>query len=280
MIPLRFYIVFTLATLFQGSNAQSYDAIFKDSLLNEIEVNKDTAFFEDLIKTIVEDGRLDKNSKLELINSATLRLKDLNYVLLKSKYDFIKSIQKTIEGDYTSAIQLLQPNLQIFEKHNSIYAAMSYNTMGNMVDRMGDKDLAIAYLTKAIELTQNSNLNKEQRAVQNSNNNLVLGNIYFAHDQMVEAEFYFNLANNLSYLDSTSVNKEKCFSLINLAKLELRKGNYRLCIEKNNSAILLAQIKNYPDIIAYANLRSGIAYTKMKQFDSALIHYNKAEAIT
>ena len=119
MIAFRFLLILFFISITQISFAQTPNEKYKDSLIQEININNDSVFYIELISTIEDNGRLEKSAKIEIIDVAISRVTLLNYELTNAKLYFLKSIYKTIEGDYTAAIQLLQPNLQIFENYKN-----------------------------------------------------------------------------------------------------------------------------------------------------------------
>jgi len=252
---------------------------FRDSLLIEIGEANQVSFFTELIPIVNNNGKLGKWDKLEVLDAAIVKTNRLGFKLAQAKLEFTKSIYKTIEGDYGAALLLLQPNLSLFEKESPYYAAQSYNTMGNMVDRLGDKALAIAHLKKAIKLTQIAQIDEATRTTQHINNNLVLGSIYFRHERLDSAEYYYRLSDSLAFLDSSTITKEKCFCLTNLASLEFKKGNHNISLRKCKAAIQLASINNYPDIIGLSHLHIGNAYEALGKYDSAKFYFQLAEKI-
>lgn len=224
-------------------------------------------------------GGYNKFEKKELTETIKTRTAELNFELTSSKFAYQQSIENTLEGNYTKALDIVAHLLPIFKKHRSIYEVHCYNTTGGMLADLGDIDEGLKNMTMAIDLVENFKSNTKEYNYCVINNHLVLGNIYYGSDQIEKAKLNFLKADSIASLDSTLI-REKCYSLLNLTNIDLSEGNYLESFKKSSQVKQIATSTKYSEILAYSHLKISQGYLKLKKKDSALLHADFAKQIS
>lgn len=270
------FLIAVIMCLANGYNTYG-DTLSKYDFSVQIKSTTDSAYLENLLDSFTKRGGFTTYQKTDLLNKLFERSQVLKLELLSAKCMHFLSIQKTLEGDFTSAFELEKLALPIFEKYNSSMVVEVYNSTGSMLADLGSTAEGIKNLKKAIQLSQQF---KEDTANYNYltiNNYLVLGNIYYQDNQLSLSKEMFQIADSISSIHVHETLREKCYSLLNLANIDMKEGQYKNSLRKSDEALHLATKRNYTEIQAYCNYKTAQAFQLLNQLDSSILYADKME---
>ncbi|PCJ64984.1 MAG: hypothetical protein COA58_11985 [Bacteroidetes bacterium] len=245
--------------------------------MNQVIFNQtDSTFFANWAYTIVDDTNFNPDEKRQLIEWFIIRTTDLNQEESYAHFRFRKSIQKTIEGNYKEALEIIDEILPIAKRYHSLIEPGCYNSAGGMIALQGEPELGIIYLKKAIELTPTYHLpqSKIDRAL--VNHYTTLGNIYSNDTQLDSAEKYVRKSYMMAKQIGIYGTKERCFGVINLGKLFYLKNEIDSSIAYCKKGLQETQIRHYEDLKCFALMRIADGFSKLGKYDSSFHYYHLA----
>lgn len=199
---------------------------------------------------LVERGRVDTCLKLHKVKER----------LLSSR-----SIVQKKQGNYLSAIETLRELLELAEEHKDISGRAIYLTnIGNAYQELGEHNLAIDYIGRAIKLHE---ITGNRRGVAVCK--LTLANIYNTTGRFNEARS--NYIETLTELTNLGYTGHVGLVQSNLGVLEKRQGNFLLAREYFNKAL---------SSLTIAGNKSGLAMVWGNIADLANEAKNYSEAVT
>ena len=264
----------SLAVIKKAAHSTYYDSIYHTMVAT---INE--ADFRSFYESISLDEHFPENLKYELILITTKRAKDLGFDHSYARGLFLQSIYKTKSREFGEAIQMASISLKILQKlEDHLLVSACYNTLGSTLTANGDPGIGKVYLRKAIKENKLAEHSK-QKIVQQINNLIVLGYVYYNADQLDSAEVFTRQAlretNNTSIHENDEYNLflEKAYCHINLGKFELRKGHYSEAIDLYKKGLEICKKGSYQDIQAIFYHRIGQAYNSIGDWRNSLLNF-------
>ena len=174
-----------------------------------------------------------------------------------------------IKGNYNQALTLNKKALPFCEEINAHNALSTlFNNLGEIYETLGDFDLAVIYLDKALALNEKYALETVGAIYGN------LGNVYLARGEATKAlEFY---QKSVDYFETENDKRSIATSIGMIGGVYDNIGDLTKAVEYNDRALKMFEEINDKDGTATCLATLGNILERIGERDKALIYYKKS----
>ncbi len=187
------------------------------SLSTQIDKTGDSVLLLRLVDS-VHFSNLPDNQKVRLFDQVVQKAEALNTHLARTEAIFYRSIQETIRGNYVTALQQARYCLESYAPNDRLRKGKCFNTMSNLMVKLGDTSLAFRYINRALELCKGS----RDSIPYYVDNHLMLSYLWISTGQFRKADSL------MDEVEKRVLTQRKAYRVFNLSLIDLNRAEIAL----------------------------------------------------